>query len=127
MIDETCVSNYADIFDKMEHSSYYSPYDSSKDEYIAYTFEEFKEKIENESYWIYFYNNNHEEITIRKNEKTIRIGKQVLKKSHWNNSTHTETEYTDIKDMSIEELYNLVNPYYKNTYLQNGKFYERKR
>lgn len=127
IIDETCVSNYADIFDQMEHSSYYSPYDSNRDEYIAYTFEEFKEKIEKEQYWIYFYNDIHEEITIRKYENTIRLGRQVLKKSRWNDSMHTETEYTDVKDISIEELYNLIKPYYKNTYLQNGKFYERKR
>jgi hypothetical protein len=40
---------------------------------------------------------------------------------------YTETEYTDIKDASVEELYNLIKPYYKNTYLQNGKLYERER
>lgn len=127
IIDENCVSDYADIVDKMEHNSYYSPYDSSKDEYVAYTFDEFKEKIENGSYWIYFYNDSQGKIELRKNDNQIyKIGRQVLKKG-WNNETYNSTEYTDIKESTNEELYDLIKPHYKNKYLENGNFYERER
>lgn len=129
VIDETCISNYADIFDKMEHNSYYSPYDSSKDEYVAYTFDEFKEKIEEERNWIYFYDELHEEIELRKRNDVFQLGKKVEKQrnNYWNNYTYTETEYTDLEYSNLEELYSVVKPYYKNQYLKNGKFYGKDR
>jgi len=129
IVDESCVDNYADIFDKMEHDYNYSPYDSSKDEYVKYTLEEFKEKVDEDSYWNYFYNNSHEKFTLKKPNNTFQIGREVVKQrsSYWSSSSYTETEYTDLEYSSTEDLYTLINPYYKNKYLQNGKFYERER
>lgn len=124
IIDETCVSNYADIFDKMEHDYRYSPYDSSKDEYIAYTFEEFKEKID-DRYWNYFYNSDHKQIELRKRNDVFQMSREVEKKRWYENSTYIDKEYYDLKYDNIEELYNLVKPYYKNKYLKNGNYYRR--
>lgn len=46
-IDDKCNEKYADIFDKLEGESEYSPYDSSKDEYKYFTLDEFKK----DDYW----------------------------------------------------------------------------
>jgi hypothetical protein len=129
IIDENCVSNYADIFDKMESDYHYSPYDNIKDEYIAYTLEEFKEKVESDSNWLYFYDNSHEKIELRKRNNVLQIGRKVVKQSnsYWNNHSYTETEYTDLQYSSFEEVYALVLPHYKNEYLENGKFFRRDR
>lgn len=44
VIDDECVSNYADLFDKLECLAMYSPMDHSKDEYVPLTLEEFENK-----------------------------------------------------------------------------------
>lgn len=149
LIDGNCISNYADISEKLEHKSEYSPVDDSKDEYIKYTLKEFTDYINSESWWCKAFT----EIT---NGKRYSYG--ITKKDDglftcdtnnrygYNLESDIETrfrqeEYEDkdyryyctsntitkkrMMPISIEELYEKLQPHYLNKYLANGKFYER--
>lgn len=128
IVSSECIENYAELFDRLERTTEYSPYDETKDKYVKYPFEEFKEKMEKEHYWVYLYDDNKEQITLKDNDSNNKwkIGRRVAKESWYDKSLTYETEYTN--DLyTIEELYNIIKPHYKNKYLQNGKLYERER
>lgn len=44
IVDEKCIENYADLFEELRNSSYYSEREPKKDEYKYYTKEEFLER-----------------------------------------------------------------------------------
>ena len=116
IVSSECVDNYAELFDKLECNEHYSPVDESKDEYIAYTFEEFNKKATNRG--VYFYDIDKRYISV---EKTYNnTGKYYLRDGRtWGflNNNRTHVEYT------FEEIFNQTQPMYKNTYLTNGKLY----
>lgn len=108
-----CVENYAELFDKLERLTEYSPLDKSKDEYILYTLDEFKNKFNDKDY-CYCYNSNKNEIYIDKyrgNSNQYRIENR----SNWTGINEEGT---------IEEIYNKLQPYYRRQYLKNGKLYK---
>ena len=109
-VSTECVKNYAELFDKLECETDYSPLDESKDEYIKYTFEELAEKINDR--WFYCYDSQKRRIEIGKAYNTL--DKYYCKEK----DTYKDTEKT-----TLEEIYNKLQPMYKNEYLQNGKLY----
>lgn len=118
-LSEECVEDYADLFDKLEHSTMYSPYDESKDEYVQYSFEEFCEKLKNRTY-IYIYRYlGKEKICIYKERDSDTKCHYEIKDP---NSTGYYEKYLRIEG-TFEEIYNNVTPMYKKEYLQNGKLY----
>lgn len=114
-ISTDCVENYAELFDKLEHQSSYSPYDKEKDEYIRYTFEEFNEKLSDYKCWDYFFDSQGKKVYIYK------ICDDPLQYSC------SDRNYcrSEIKG-TLEEIYNEIEPSYKNEYLKNGKLYRRR-
>ena len=113
VIDENCIDNYTEIFEKLESKTIYSPYDFTKDEYIPYTLEEFKNMIRKDDYWTYYANKECNRIEIRIYDDGI------LK----------ATDRRNLKEIitgTIEEVYNKTKPCYINMYLENGKLYERR-
>lgn len=67
--EKKCVNDYADLIDKLEKCTSYSPYDRRKDKYINFTLEEFKDKLTKMKYgWTSVYSNNHY-VTIYKKRK----------------------------------------------------------
>lgn len=110
-----------DIMAKLEVNSKFSPYDSSKDEYVEYSFEKFKEVVELER-WPYMY------ILKGSNFKKIRVS------MIWDNDAEAYTSdklkvedcemdvLTDIETgLTLETVFDKYKPYYKNEYLANGK------
>jgi len=113
-ISTECVENYAELFEKLECTTDYSPYDESKDEYITYTFEEFCNKFK-DTWWnsCYSYQNN-EYIDMEINSRNSN--EIVYRESHNYSSKD--------KKGTIEEVYSILQPTYKNEYLKNGKLYK---
>jgi hypothetical protein len=54
IVTEDCVSDYAELMDKLESETIYSPVDHSKDEYISYDLNTFLERIKR-NYWGYIF------------------------------------------------------------------------
>ena len=114
IISSECVDNYADLFDKLECDSQYSPVDNSKDEYISYTIEEFNKKLK-ERGWFNCYDLNKKEVEINKiYNDNMKCYCRYLE-NYYSNGNRTEGTY--------EEIFNKFQPMYKNTYLTNGKLY----
>lgn len=132
-VDENCSQNYADLFDKLESTTSYSPIDSSKEEHFDYTFDEFEEYINKvlsvSSGWaekIVFVHNNDNAIRLRRknsgfiicdNNKAVKYGFTLDENRYSYSSTK------DMIEVSLEEIYKALNPYYKKIYLRNGRLY----
>jgi hypothetical protein len=141
IIDSTCCSDYANLFDELECNTDYSPIDNSKDEYEPYDYEYFKDLINKQvlqdDYWWANLKIYTEENVLVKIDKSSRENINLLravKKSKriekykpyysWNNKEEErEVEYEEviIETENIEELFNKLKPHYKNVYLENGK------
>jgi len=113
-ISTECVENYAELFDKLECKTEYSPYDEGKDEYVQYTLEEFNDSI-NRTRWKDYYNNV-------KNKYEVYLGRDDIyyckKKDKYNSYDGEAVQGT------LEEIYQTLQPMYKNEYLENGKLYK---
>jgi len=109
------VDNYSDLISQLECTTDYSPYDSTKDEYVSYALTEFIEKVPADGNTFYFYGENLCECMVNKKygsndyycQKTNRFISSFEK-------SHTLTA-------SLEEIYNTHAPRYKIEYLQNGR------
>jgi hypothetical protein len=129
IVSEDCVENYADLIDKLEHNSSYSPIDDSKDKYVDYTFEEFKIKAEKSWWSITFYINHlgaKKEIHYDKRSDYTQGIYEELEEEYQDNSgwrTITRTRRDKKYFNSLEEVFNLYKPKYLNKYLANGKLY----
>jgi hypothetical protein len=139
VITEEPVADFADIFDEMERQRIYSPLDTSKDEYIPLTFEEFVEKFEEKRRWVYIWTNfdsdgfERSEISENYYRNTEEQGKYVYYKREeveykrgyysWNQTVEKRVEKVRQYSNSLEEIFNIVKPHRKLQYLANGKFY----
>lgn len=136
-----CIFNYAEIFNELENNKYYSPVDDSKDKYIPYTYEEFVEYM-NQGWWHYVFteecNNKRYSYELRKNNDNLFIinstdkdlNKRFRQEEYdyscgygWNKTVEKRTKMIPI---TIDELYERLQPCYLNKYLANGIFYERR-
>lgn len=146
-LDENCTNEYADIFEKMEQCESYSPYDKSKDKYVLYTFDEFVKYLEDyKEYYsypdnndeafdytvldkdglykckiLYYWNNRDEE---HKADFQKRFKFDVVEKPRPYSWSVQQYEYNFIP-LTIDQLYERLQPCYKIEYLRNGN--ERKR
>lgn len=117
-IDNTCVSNYSELFEKLESDKQFSPIDKTKDEYISYDYDEFTRLFESKI-CRYFYS-NIDGISIREYHidywgDRVSIGKCSESGYTWGNN-----EYITV---SCQEIFDKYKPMYINKYLSNGKFY----
>lgn len=138
VLSNESVEDYADIFDKMECNSTYSPIDESKTVHIPYTFEEFEQRFEKSHRWIHVFTNfdNVDGVMERQNVGLNNYGDNANKYYYykrewvdrkvgysWNNRTErvlqSVTKYVD----TLQELYNIIKPQRKFKYLANGKLY----
>lgn len=139
-ISTECVENYVDLFDKLECTTDYSPYDKSKDEYELRTLEDFETQIkENRWHSGKFYGNidgQFEKLEIGKysdltdeelNKKDgyyVRMNDQANYKyegDYWSNRKYIFIE--PLFSGTIEEIYNQFQPSFKCRYLKNNKLY----
>jgi hypothetical protein len=134
VISDECVEDYAEIFDKMECNSTYSPIDESKTVFIPLTFEEFEEKYESSHRWTYVFTNFGDKD--REMEKQ-NVGKNHNDKYYYYKREWEEREYgygwnrkkeKYKKDVvhyvdTLQDIFDIVQPHKKIKYLANGKLY----
>lgn len=124
VISEECVEDYADIFDKLEHKTMYSPIDETKAVYEPYTLEEFEQTIQKRR-WVNVYSEFQgklEKIEVGNfaNEPYYYAKEEVEVKNWWDRSGYRKVrKYAD----TVEEVFNIVKPIRKKIYLANGKYY----
>lgn len=121
VIDDNCVSNYAEIFEELECRTCYSPIDKSKNEYIPYTFEEFSDKVLNGYRWgeVFYYNGLGRKVITNVDNKTNQ--------KYFVVEIYNERHYSSRQDGTfdtLEEVFNHYKPCYLNEYLENGKLYK---
>lgn len=139
-IDDKCINEYADIFEKMECSYNYSPYDESKDVFCKMPLEDFIKlgRCENSdgSNWY----TSFKFISELTGEKQSYLVEPVMRDKNdyvlQEYKRREEDRYTygyrvgfvkipDIPSMSLEEIYEKVHPLYIQKYLANGRKYEK--
>jgi hypothetical protein len=130
VVSEECVENYAELIDKLERNTYYSPIDHSKDEYLSYNFEEFEKKFEKDSWYVNFYSSDSEAIEIRRDTygnstENLQVKKKVeyQRQDYWSNRTYTDYRWDYIDIGNVKDIFDKYKPHYLNIYLKNGKLY----
>lgn len=150
VIDNKCCDNYADLFYELEGTEKYSPVDKTLKEYIPMTYEEFFDKC----HWDYDGGINYKDtdfVAFRDGKYSLyrashlnwKEDKYKIKK--YIDNCHTEdvfdifpTEETEewitynkkkvIQKMipvTLKEIYDEMKPMCKQTYLKNGRKYEK--
>lgn len=118
VIDENCSENYAKIFDELEYSTYYSPIDDAKDEYFTYSIEEFEKLLKEKDWHSRCYSKEDgcfQEYILRTRDNNL-VEYYVNYNYCWNKN----------KTDTLENVFNILQPYYLNKYLANGKLHGRK-
>lgn len=135
-IDEKCNSDYADIFDAMESSYHYSPYDESKDRLMDLTLDEFVQMgrySDNSTASFKFISciDGLPQSYLADNcwgdnkgkHKIFEYSKSDKDRGHYGYKVGYNKEVTT--PMKLEEIFNKMKPQYIQRYLENGREYER--
>ena len=138
IVDDNCVNNYSDLFDKLECDTKYSPIDNNADKYIPYTYEDFEKYITTEKYWryIYAFNKDKYDIDIIKEDGLFTAKPYNSENFNITRCNEHEKEYgygwNRRKEIirkpiptTLKELYDVLQPCYREIYLKNGKLHER--
>jgi hypothetical protein len=130
VISDECVENYSDLFEKLEGDTTFSPVDSSRDEYIPYTYEDFIVKLNGGRYWSGLYNKDKVAIEIYGTGDgmfSVRSRDRVVKQKRtfygWD-----EYEYqTFVHSATLEEIFADQRPMWRKIYLANGRLYREEK
>jgi hypothetical protein len=148
--DDKCNDNYAEYFDLLERQTSYSMPDYNHITYHAESFEEFDKRIKCSSYYpystVYFHaclgdkierfkivpkSPHSNEYVLYKCKPDNNLAEEEVidmfpttsievQERYWPYKTYTEQHMIPV---TFEEIYNRMNPMYKQTYLTNGKEY----
>ena len=128
-INENCVSNYAKLYDDMEHNSNFSPIDEDRVEYCYYTYDEFIYKVD--EYMLVFItkiNGILENIRIYRESKVkdlVSLDRWDTRKLLKHNEELNHFVINGEINMKTHEFYNKFKPMYKQIYLKNGNKYRK--
>lgn len=128
-INESCVSNYAELYDDMEHDSNFSPIDEDRVEYCYYTYDEFIYKVD--EYMLVFItkiNGILENIRIYRESKVkdlVSLNRWDTRKLLKHNEELNHFVINGEINMETHEFYNKFKPMYKQIYLKNGNKYRK--
>lgn len=125
VLDEKCVDDYADIFNLLECKHFYSPIDRSKNEYVKYSYEEFK-LLREENRWDLICYSDKKEIRVDSCWLRVKHIEETVKVPYndWlgRKSFYEECKFTTYDN--LEELYDNLIPCYRKQYLKNGKLFD---
>ena len=153
-IDDKCIEKYADIFNALEENCRYSPYDSTKDEYKYFTFDEFKEDMDYRirgRFISEYYGSNKYEFEIRPIDKDNNQFIVSQYKAIPNEVCRLYTDYVEVIDIfpitskmvksyrypykdieekhmipvTLEKIFEVMKPMYIQEYLANGREYKK--
>lgn len=129
VISEDCVTDYADLYEKMECRSDFSPVDDSQNEYIPYTAEELESKYER-WYWGTILTPTGNKIDLRKNREDGTYYYEYKNpnynpRRYWNryDENNDERYYLKVVFENAEDVIEKLKPVRLRKYLANGKVY----
>lgn len=126
-IDNKCSEKYANIYNNLERNCEYSPYDSSKNEYKYFTFDEFKEAqtIKGNHFISEYYNGCKYEFDVYQieDDKDLFIVRQIVRLNRY---PYRDIEEKHMIPVTLEKIFEVMKPMYIQKYLANGREYERK-
>ena len=139
IIDDKCISDYSDIYEKMSSKENFSPIDPSRTEFVPYSRERVTEMVEKNYYNSFFVKDGNRKYSL------TRKGNAYLPNGHPNRgevgykfslyedgtySYHSNRNFMCLdwyeKEEFIEILLNKFQIGYVNLYLNNGKFYAKR-
>lgn len=147
-VDDKCTPLYADIYEAMTKTPIFSPRDMDNTKYIPYTFEEFQEYANKgvsrnnrffRSNKIFYSDKGYKYTIYYKEDLNLWTIEQYDKKNDDDFYSRFDFEEVEVGfgwgvikkhekriiPMTIETLYEKLNPCYKEIYLENGKLYEK--
>jgi hypothetical protein len=120
VVSADCVSNYADLLDKLQKQRMFSPYDKSKDQYVPYDLADFILDLNDRGFNRVFCF-THDHIPIRIDEMYRNKGTYQALLLHSHHSTGGS-----LCEGSLESIFSIIKPMYLNKYLKNGELNEHK-
>lgn len=120
IVDDKCADNYSSLMDELTKSSYYSERDPSKDEYVYYTLDEFKQGFSSTYYGDSFYTDEGEKLIV---SKYRRYGWY----NNYNDTYDVYDSYRNRKneqvltEVTLETIFTKYKPKYLVTYKSNGE------
>lgn len=153
--DGTCKDTYSNMFDQLEGKKEYSPIDDKKDEYILYSFDEFKRYVsftEERFGRLYYpfddYLTYPDEGMLESYEYRVYMNDETCLYRVCVCRGHNQSDYDyfsrfrfneiekkgywcnvrkekEFIDTTLEELYERIKPCYRNKYLKNGRLYRK--
>lgn len=111
--------NYAELFEKLEHCSYYSPEDKSKTQYVPVTLDELKEKISKSTYTVHLarYGEGYRLFEVeRRANQTCAL---------WNDNRWSGARLFENETLTPETIFNRFEFFHRDIYLANGNFSRR--
>lgn len=136
VVSDECADNYAELMDKLERNSTYSPVDSSKDEYIYYTLEEIEKALAGDVRYKYVYSDmsgkRERNEMMNYSGRFTYNGMKEIEQRRWvgygrGYVNEKVMQRTRVEAESIEEMFNIVKPMWKKIYLANGKLYREEK
>lgn len=128
ILSDSPVEDYAERWEKLQYHREISPIDESKTKFIPYeTFEHFKRYIDgciyfNDKTFVTKSENKIQLIRINGNEDNYTIHFQQYDKEN----VYYRWHILDASKYSLQAIYDTYHPCYEETYLTNGRLYERK-
>jgi hypothetical protein len=136
-IDSNPVSNYADLFEKLEHNETYSPHDPKRDVFVPYTEAEFEKLASNAGssyHQAKFWSGGKQYSVIKQRAGETDYSAHGrtypyprLEKDRWLVSSY-ESYYSSRDGVCFDTpaaVYASFSPQHKDLYLANGKFHRR--
>lgn len=135
VVSNECVEDYADIFDKLEHTTMFSPVDPKAYEYVSYTLEEFIQKANERTWGIYCYNYNEVPIEINRVyngtgyrvQSRERVEKKPVNTWGYYNSWDRYEYPIFMQNATLEAIFENQRPMWRKVYLTNGKLYREEK
>lgn len=120
VISEKPMADYSTRYESLESDYNFSPIDRSKDKYVPLTLEEFKELCNHHSWLVNCYtcqDNKYFDISFTQRGTVWEFS--LYRNAYKLKNVDYGKAYT------LDEIYELIHPCYKETYLENGKLLRR--
>lgn len=145
-INDAPHTSYAELFDTLEMDESYSPVDENAYEYVDWKFEDIKDSLKltneyNRQVRVISHNNEAYEIShvYNKDSKTYEPDLYTCKSksgSWWDGvpdmfpyenqkNTYGHGYYKKQLPLTLDVIFEILKPKYRNCYLENGKFYKK--
>ncbi|MEC0209680.1 hypothetical protein P4H70_12135 [Paenibacillus ehimensis] len=121
IVDDKCVDNYSNLMDELTKSSYYSERDPSKDEYVNYTLDEFKNGFSTTYYGDPFYTDEGEKLFVSKYRYNWYSSNNYNDRYDVYDSYRNRKNEQILSEATLETIFTKFKPKYLVTYKSNGE------